>query len=242
MTLAKTRQFPSRWAHCATLWWACAGGTLGVVGCAHRAAQPPDVVHRFAEAVAAQHWDVAYGLMSGPYRARVSLARFRDDLRAEPTLVAADAAALAHARVGSVRATVQTSSGSAVSTILESDGWKLDDHPLVAFAQDSPRAALRTFVRALDRRRYDVLLRLIPAGRRVNVTEETLRRTWEGPDAAPHRALLGRLRASLEEPIIDLGKEAHMPFGTAGAGEAAGGEGEVQFLLEDGVWKIDDVK
>jgi hypothetical protein len=200
------------------------------------------VVRGFAEAVASRDWEAAYALMSGTYRARVSLARFRDDLRAEPKLVAADAAMLARAQVGPVRATAEISSGRRVVTVLEGDRWKLEEHPLEVFAQDSPRAALRTFVRALERRRYDVALRLVPSRRTADVTEQTLRRTWEGPDAAPRRTLLTRLQASLDEPIVDLGTEAHMPLRPAVPGAGGGGEREVQFLLEDGVWKIDDVR
>jgi glutamate racemase len=41
---------------------------------------------------------------------------------------------------------------------------------------------------------------------------------------------LSELRASINAPIVELGDEAHMPYG----------EREVRFVREDGIWKIDD--
>jgi hypothetical protein len=125
-----------------------------------------------------------------------------------------------------------------VRLTFDGSGWRLDDQPLAPFGQQSPRAALRTFVRAVEQRRYDVVLRLVPERRRGRIDVQTLRLYWEGPDSAPHRRLLALLRANLDAQIVELGTEAHMPYGEAGAES----EGEVRFLFEEGVWKVEDAR
>ncbi len=220
-------------------------------GCAHRAATPSDVVRTFATSVTLGRWEHAYGLMSDDYRRRVPLAKFRAEIEAERQTINADAAALSRESFsGSTRAVVETRAGQRL--ILVSDGgagWKLDDHPLVPFGQQSPRAALRTLVRAVEQRRYDVVLRLVPARHRPSVTEESLRAYWEGGGSGSQRQILRILRENLDKPIIDLGTEAHMPYGSdgrradvQGAARDARGEGEVRFVFEDGVWRIDDAR
>ncbi|MEP6653952.1 MAG: hypothetical protein ABJA82_11365 [Myxococcales bacterium] len=221
----------------------------GVAGCAHGTARPAQVIHGFADAVAGHDWEGAYNLMSAGYRARVSLPTFRAQMEAEPAAVSGDAAMLSQAPLQAARAQVDTPSGEQLPLVLEGDQWKLDVQPLHPYRQDSPRAALRTFVRAVDRRRYDIVLRLVPAARRSGVTEATLRAYWEDAGAEEHRRLLDRLRVNLDAAIVDLGSEAQMPFGTAtagsppqGQGQGRGeGEGEVRFLLEEGMWKIDEI-
>ncbi|MEO5768828.1 MAG: hypothetical protein ABIS92_10795 [Polyangia bacterium] len=219
----------------------------GLAGCAHGTARPAQVVHGFADAVAGRDWETAYNFMSAGYRARVSLAAFRAQMEAELATVSGDAAMLSQAPLQAARAQVDTPSGEQLPLVLEDDQWKLDVQPLHPFRQDSPRAALRTFVRAVDRRRYDVVLRLVPAARRSGVTVETLRAYWEGAGAAEHRRWLDHLRVNLDAAIVDLGSEAQMPYGTAtiaspAEGQRPGeGEGEVRFLLEEGMWKIDEI-
>lgn len=213
-------------------------------GCAHQTAEPPDVVRGFASSVTLGRWDQAYALMSDDYRRRVPLARFRAEIEADRQTVNADAVALSRQGFrGPARAVVETRGGDRFTLVMNGGAWKLTDQPLVPFGQQSPRAALRTFVRAIEQRRYDVALRLVPARHRSGVTEKSLRLYWEGAGSGSHRRLLEILRANLDTPIIDLGTEAHMPYGAEGQksdNAGANGEGEVRFLLEDGVWKIDD--
>jgi hypothetical protein len=217
-------------------------GLAGLVGCAHQRRSPPDVVRAFADFVVRGDWDQAYSLMSEDYRRRVSLAAFRGEMEAERKTVAGDASRLAREDLdGPVAAVVRTRTGDRVRLTFDRAGWKLEDQPLAPFGQQSPRAALRTFVRAVEQRRYDVVLRLVPERRRGRLDEQTLRLYWEGPDSAPHRRLLSLLRANLEAPIVELGTEAHMPYSESGAENDRTSEGEVRFLFEEGVWKVEDV-
>jgi hypothetical protein len=92
---------------------------------------------------------------------------------------------------------------------------------------------LRSFVRALERKRYDVALRLVPNRYRPGLTIDKLREYWEGEQKVENAQLLVRLRAavSANTPIVEVGDEAHMPYGE---------RYEVRFVREDGAWKIED--
>jgi hypothetical protein len=215
-------------------------------GCAaHQNSMPPDTVRTFGERIVQKDWDGAYRLMSEDYRARVPLSRFRNEMQTEAQIVAGDAESLAHQRFDATRAMVSTPEGERFTLVLNGATWKLDSQPLAVFGQESPRAALRTFLRAVDKKRYDVMLRLIPAQHRAGVNQDSLRLYWEAdPSSSRHRRLLEILRANLETPIVELDREAYMPYGAPGPATRANpsnNEGEVRFLLEDGLWKIDDI-
>jgi len=122
------------------------------------------------------------------------------------------------------------STGEPVVLVAEGGGWRVDGPAFDPWGQGTPRAALRTFIRALDERRYDVLLRLAPNRYRGDLSVDKLRQYWEEQRKDDRPALLGRLRAAAAAPIVESGDEAHLPYGP---------EQEVRFLREDGRWKIE---
>ncbi len=127
---------------------------------------------------------------------------------------------------------VEVDLGQKLALILEGGQWRVAAHPFDLYAQQTPRAALRSFVRAVELGRYDALLRLIPNRYRVAVTVEKLRDYWEGEHKSENRKLLKELRANIGAPIVETGDEARMPFGE---------NSEARFLREDGLWKVEDV-
>ncbi|HET6279454.1 MAG TPA: hypothetical protein VFH73_00750 [Polyangia bacterium] len=216
------------------IWLALAVVVVGAGGCARRAAGPSDTVATFVAAVERQDFDAAYGLMSSDYRKRVSAETFRAELA-----VAArdsDTAAVARrlrerAARGPLRAEVEVDLGEKVALVQQDGGqWRMESQPFAVYGQQTPRAALRSFVRALELRRYSVALRLVPSRFRATVTVDSLREYWEGARKAENAKLLEALRANMGAPIIELGDEAHMPYG----------DREVRFVREDGLWKIED--
>jgi hypothetical protein len=86
-------------------------------------------------------------------------------------------------------------------------------------------------VRALEQRRYDIVLRLCPTRRRAGLSVEALRAFWEGEHKTENVALLQSLREALGAPIVEIGDEARLSYG-AGS--------EARLVREDGVWKIED--
>lgn len=208
-------------------------GAGPMVACAQRAAGPADSVAAFTAAVERQEFDAAYGMMSADYRKRVSADAFRAELAV--AVRDSDAPAVAQRlreRAGRapLRAELELELGEKLPLVLEDGRWRLESQPFDVYGQRTPRAALRSFLRALELRRYHIALRLVPARFRAGVTADTLRDYWEGARKAENAKLLEALKANIGAPIVELGDEAHMPYG----------EREVRFVREDGLWKIED--
>jgi hypothetical protein len=106
------------------------------------------------------------------------------------------------------------------------------DTPVTDFySQRTPRDALRSFVRAMERRRLDVLPHFVPNEYRRGMDDAHLRRLFEDERAEETETLLQNLRAHLEDPIEVTGERAAMPYAERFT---------VLFVREDGVWKIED--
>lgn len=98
-------------------------------------------------------------------------------------------------------------------------GWAFDEDPTLAYDQSTPRAALRSLVRASLQRRWDVLLALAPERYRLGLSEDELRLAWtEGEYAAALQEARDRLLAHLGEPIR---ADAHEAVLDLGGGEVA---------------------
>jgi hypothetical protein len=204
-----------------------------LAGCATRVAGPGDTLAAFGAALERQDFDAAYALTSAAYRARVPLAAFRASLEEG----GADTQTLGRelrtdAARKPARVELEVDGGSTVTLVEEGGAWRVDGPSVEPWSQRTPRAALRSFVRALELRRYDIVLRLAPTARRPTLTADGLRAYWEGERKGDNDRLLARLRAALGAPIVEAGDEARMPYGE---------RAEVHFTREDGLWKIEDL-
>lgn len=207
-------------------------------GCAHESARPDAAVRAFVAAVERGDLRRAYGLLSDDYRRRVSFDAFRAEADARsagngkdgpagPTLASAVTAATATP----VAAVVALPGQDRVELRWTPEGWRLIEPPLLPFSQHSPRAALRSFVRAVSARRYDVLLRFVPERQRKLVTERALQAFWEGPGSEARKPLMNALQRSLDAPIDEDGNHARLQLA---------GYGDLRFIRENGVWKVED--
>jgi hypothetical protein len=193
---------------------------------------PEDTLQAYARALEEGDADRAWDLLSAGYRQQLSREALRRALREDPgeaRRVAAEARAAAprlrqHARVA------YGERGEALELVLEDGRWRLAKDPLSFFSQETPRDALRSFVRAIERRRWDIVLRLVPERWKGGMTAESLGADWEGPRKDEIAALRRALLPHLLDPIEEHGDEARMPYGTSA----------VQFVREGGVWKILD--
>jgi hypothetical protein len=204
---------------------------VAALACAHKQEGPAGTLQLYGAALGRGDYRAAYALTATAFQQRTSYEVFAagfaanaNDSMAFGKEVAADAHKVPP------RVEVQLPLGEAVPLVLEDGRWRVDGPLLEPWGQRTPRAALRTFIRALEQRRYDVLGRLVPARYRAGLTADRLRQYWEerGEDT---RGLIAKLRAAIAAPIVESGDEAHMPYGT---------EQEVQFIREDGLWKIED--
>lgn len=106
-----------------------------------------------------------------------------------------------------------------VDVRLSSGGWVFAEDPTVVYDQSSPRAALRSLVRASTAHRWDILLGLAPERYRLGLSEDDLRRAWtEGEHATALQASRDRLAARLGAPIV---ADAHEATIDLGGGEVA---------------------
>lgn len=116
-------------------------------------------------------------------------------------------------------ATVFVAADQPVAVAWTGQGWAFAEDPTLVYDQSSPRAALRSLVRASQMQRWDVLLGLAPERYRLGLAEDDLRRAWtEGEYAAALHASRDRLASHLGDPIV---ADAHEAVLELGDGEAA---------------------
>jgi hypothetical protein len=99
------------------------------------------------------------------------------------------------------------------------------------------------FLRAFERKRYDVIMRYIPqaeieglgdlGGEEGKLTAEKLKAAWEGDEKEQVERVVQAIKAALPTASIEeTGDSAAMPYGAGGT---------VSFVREGGVWKIKEL-
>ena len=149
--------------------------------CAHPQRGPAEALSDFGAAVDRKDYAAAYALMTADYRKRVTFEDFRRDLDGGGAEVQAAAHRLREEAARTpLQIDVDVDLGQRLTLVLEAGQWRVAAHPFDLYDQATPRAALRSFVRAAETGRYEALLRLTPNRYRVAVTVQKLRDYWEG--------------------------------------------------------------
>jgi hypothetical protein len=195
--------------------------------------QPPEAtVLAFSRALGDGKLDVAYGMMSSDYRSHVSLALWKKKLEenAQETLEIGNT--LSHVRgPASIQTVLRDGDGRELHLEREGESWRISSDVVEFYDQSTPRAALQAFVHAMQRKRYDVVLRLMPDADKEAVTTESMEKAWGHAARDEVERLLSQLREHLDDPIEVTGNRATMPYAE---------RARVQFVREDGRWKIED--
>ena len=205
---------------------------VGLSACAHRPEEPAATMVSFGAALARGDLRAAYQLTSAGFQRRMPYEAFAAGVAAggaEPAAVGQRLVAEADTVAPRVEVTLQL--GEQVPLVLEHGRWRIDGPVYEAWGQATPRAALRTFIRALDARRYDVVLRLVPDRYRAGLSADSLRTFWEGDQKNQHQGLLARLRAAELAPLTETGDEARLLVAP---------DRVVRLVREAGLWKIED--
>ena len=192
---------------------------------------PSGALSAYAEALAAGDADAAHALLTPADRARISREEFAAALRENGPEARELAAELEHAERPRVTAVVLLEDGSALRLErAERGGFRVVD-PLTRFyAQSSPREALVSFIRAVERKRWDVVLGLMPESERAGLDAASLGRLLEARLEELSR-LVGLLSIARHNPIEVVGDRATMPYAESYT---------ARFLRENGRWKIED--
>jgi hypothetical protein len=202
-------------------------------GCSGARAEDPETVLRaYARALEEGRADDAYRALSDEARRGMSLEAFRRMVKDNPEEVREIGRALARpAGAPVVTATLTGPHGEELELVLENGKWKVDLASIDFYAQDTPRHAVLGFVRALERKRYDVILRYVPDAHKEGLDAQKLRAAWEGHDKDEIASVLAALKQALPTAQIEeTGDHATLAYGA----------GTLQLLRERGLWKIKD--
>ncbi len=203
------------------------------LGCAaHDANDPAGVLHAYARALEEGRADDAYRLLSDEARRGVSVDAFRRMVKESPDEVREVGRSLERPTSAPlVSATVTPPNGQALELVLEDGKWRIESSAIDLYTQDSPRHAVQGFVRALERRRYDVILRYVPDAHKDGLDAGKLKASWEGHDKEEMDQVLAALKQALPTATIEeTGERATLGYGA----------GTMQLLREHGLWKIED--
>lgn len=193
---------------------------------------PERTVMEFARALNRAKFEDAYALMSADYRKRVSFEQWKRRLTENPQETLDVSNALSGVRQqAEQRAVIAYDDGQELELRREGDRWYLASNIVDFYDQSTPRTALRAFVHAMERKRYDVVMRLIPSADKEGITTERMEQAWTGDERESVERMLSVLREHLEEPIEIIGNHATMPYGD---------HARVQFVREGDAWKIED--
>jgi len=209
-----------------------AGTLVASAGCPPRVATPKTTLKAYISALEAGNYSRAYDLMSKSFQKEYDRDEFvahhkrnKSDVKKNVSELKKGPSKLV------VNAQFKYGAGNLLSLVREGGAWKLSLDPVSFYSQRSPAEALRSFVRALERRRYKLLLRFVPNQWRKVMTVADSRRLFGKDQLEATRQLIRNLKANLGNKIDIKGDEAHMLYGDSY---------KVEFLREDGVWKIVD--
>jgi hypothetical protein len=150
---------------------------------------PSDTLRAYARALEQGRVDDAYRLLSDEAKRSMSLEAFRRAVRENPQDVLEIARAIARpASDPVVTATVTVPNGEELLLVYEGGQWRIDAAAVDLYGQATPRQALLGFLRAFERKRYDVVLRYVPDAEKEGLApSEEPPPTAENPtpDAAP---------------------------------------------------------
>lgn len=208
------------------------GLAVGAVACA-RGTGPDQTLDRYGVALKNHDFGAAYDLMSSGFRVKVSREDYVRTMRDNAREVNETAERL-RGKKGSmeVSAEFEYGLGDTMRLIQEDGQWRIATYPLGFYDQSTPKAALRSFIRAYRLERWEVMLRFVPNSYREKMSAEKMKAQFTGPSREQMENLINTLEANVDEPITERGNDARMSYGDRYT---------VQFLKEDGAWKLKDL-
>ncbi len=194
---------------------------------------PSQSLDKYGRALKNHDFGSAYDLMSSGFRGKVSREDYVRMMRDNPREVDETADRLRGKR-GSmeVSAEFEYGLGDTMRLVQEDGRWKISTNPLGFYDQTSPKAALRSFIRAYRLERWDVMLRFVPNSYREKMDAAKMKAQFTGPSREQMENLMNTLEANNDEPIIERGNDARMSYGDRYT---------VQFVKEDSAWKLKDL-
>ncbi len=194
---------------------------------------PSQTLDTYGRALKNHDFAQSYGLMSSAFRGKVSREDYVRMMRDNPREVDETADRL-RGKHGSleVSAEFEYGLGDQMRLVQEDGHWKISTNPLAFYDQSTPKAALRSFIRAFRLERWDIMLRFVPNQFREKMDVAKMKTQFSGPSKDQMETLMNTLEANVDEAITERGNDARMSYGD---------HYEVKFVKEDGVWKLKDL-
>lgn len=195
---------------------------------------PTQTLDRYGRALKNHDFGESYDQMSSSFRSKVSRDDYVRMMRDNPREVDETADRL-RGKHGSleVSAEFEYGLGDQMRLVQEDGEWKIATNPLGFYDQTTPKAALRSFLRAFRLERYDIMLRFVPNQYREKMDVAKMKAQFTGASKDKMETLMNSLEANVDEPIVERGNDARMSYGE---------KYEVKFQKEDGVWKLKDLE
>jgi hypothetical protein len=208
-------------------------GALAFAAACARGTGPDQTLDRYSVALKNHDFAVAYDLMSSGFRVKISREDYVRTMRDNAREVNETADRL-RGKKGSmeVSAEFEYGLGDSMRLVQEDGQWRIATYPLGFYDQSTPKAALRSFIRAYRLERWEVMLRFVPNSYREKMNAEKMKAQFTGPSREQMENLINTLEANVDEPITERGNDARMSYGE---------HSTVQFLKEDGAWKLKDL-
>jgi uncharacterized protein YceK len=193
-------------------------------------ATPEEAARAYVQAVKANRYEEAYGLLSAQARADLPYERFLLQIKQQTgSQDGLERALSGDSAVLDVTAQITTPGGDTVELVLQDGQWRLAPAAVDYYAQSTPLDAARTLVRAWKAGRFDVL----PKEQQAGATAESLRTAWLGEQKDYVAGVIAAAELALPQPELkQQGERATLVLGTSGL---------LVLLREDGVWKIEDI-
>ncbi|HMR07501.1 MAG TPA: hypothetical protein PKA88_17085 [Polyangiaceae bacterium] len=211
------------------------GGSIAACSNHEPARGPKETLDAYARAVSDGQIDAAYALLSDEAKKSIPREAFGRMIRENPDEVREIARALLRpAGPPLVTATVTAPGGQSLLMVYENGSWRVDGSAIDLYSEASPEIAIRSFIRAYDNRRYDVLMRFVPEPKREGLDGKKLKKAWEGEQKAEMDRITQALAAAMPTARFErTGDRATMAYGAGGT---------VELVREQGHWKIEELK
>jgi hypothetical protein len=207
---------------------ACAAGS--------RAGSPEGTLSAYSHAVEQGHLADAYALLSDDAKKSLSFEDFVRTIKEDPEQAQELVRALDRPQSGPARITAKVTGadGEPLLLVFESGAWRVDGSAIDLYSQSSPETAALGFLRAVENKRYDILLRYVPDSQRDGLNEATLRGAWEGEQKQDMARLTEALKAALPGAHFEqVGERATLAYGAGGT---------IELVREHGAWKVEELK
>ncbi len=134
---------------------------------------PSETLRAYSSAIQDKRIDDAYRYLSDDAKRSISLEAFRRAIEESPADALEVAQALARPSTDPVvTATVTVPTGEELHMVYEGGRWKIDAAAIDLYSQATPRQAIVGFIRAFERKRYDVLLKFVPDAEREGLDDD----------------------------------------------------------------------